>query len=77
MNPPIMREDAPGLEGPDYVTLVIEWDEDSDAATIVSTKQRSATLNRPAGTGRTIATVVGALAAVALATWGIRHLRAS
>ena len=76
MNSPYAHEDAPGLEGPDYVTLVIEWDEGSDAATLVSAQE-------PIGpsmghsTVRTIATVVGALAAIAFATWGIRHLRAS
>jgi hypothetical protein len=73
MNSPYAREDAPGLEGPDYVTLVIEWNEDSDAATLVSATEPS----RPSSMRRTIATVVGALAAIAFATWGIRHLRMS
>jgi hypothetical protein len=73
MYSPYAREEAPGLEGPDYVTLVIEWDEDSDAATFASTTEP----NRASNMRRTIATVVGALAAIALATWGIRHLRTS
>ena len=76
MNSPYAHEDAPGLDGPDYVTLVIEWDEDPDGATLMSAGE-------PAGpsvahaTGRKVATVVGALAAIVFATWGIRRLRAS
>jgi hypothetical protein len=73
MNSPYMHEEAPGLEGPDYVTLVIEWDQGSDAPTLVSTMEPS----RPSSVGRTIATLVGALAAIAFATWGMRHLRTS
>ncbi len=72
MSSPYAHEDAPGLEGPDYVTLVIEWNE-TDAATLVSATEPS----RPSNMRRTIATVVGALAAIAFATWGIRHLRTS
>ena len=73
MNSPSMHEDDPGLEGPDYVTLVIEWDEGVDAATFVSAEEP----DRAPSTGRTLATVVGALAAIALATWGMRRLRMS
>jgi hypothetical protein len=72
MNAPYMHEAAPGLEGPDYVTLVIEWDEDSDEAILESAEEPG-----PSNKGRTIATLVGALAAIAFATWGIRHLRPS
>jgi hypothetical protein len=75
MTSPYTHED-PGLEGPDYVTLVIEWDEGSDVATLVSAQDAlgSSTTRWKA---RTIATVVGALAALVFATWGIRRLRAS
>jgi hypothetical protein len=75
MNSPYAHED-PGLDGPDYVTLVIEWDEGSDAATLVSARDAldSSTTRM---TARVIATVVGALAALAFATWGIRRLRTS
>jgi hypothetical protein len=72
MNSPYTREEAPGLEGPDYVTLVIEWEEVSDAAILESAEEPG-----PPSKGRMIATVVGALAAIAFATWGIRHLRPS
>jgi hypothetical protein len=72
MNSPYTREEAPGLEGPDYVTLVIEWDEDPGAAALESAEEPG-----PSSKGRTIATLLGALAAIAFATWGLRHLRAS
>jgi hypothetical protein len=56
------------------VTLVIEWDDASEAATMVSAEEPG---RMPSSAGRTIAALVGALAAIAFATWGIRHLRAS
>jgi hypothetical protein len=68
-----LYEESPGLDGPDYVTLVIEWDEDADVPTMVSAKK----LQPPSETGRKIATVVGAAVAIALAMWGIRRLRAA
>ena len=73
MNSPTMHEDDPGLEGPDYVTLVIEWNDAPDVATLVSAEEPE----RAPSKGRTIATVLGALAAIAFAAWGIRHLRTS
>ena len=75
MYSPYVREENPGLEGPDYVTLVIEWDEDAEAVTLVSAQD--ALGSTTSSTVRKVAAVVGALAAIALATWGIRHLRAS
>lgn len=68
-----LYEETPGLDGPDYVTLVIEWDEAADEPTMVSSKQPAL----PSVRGRKIATMVGALVALALATWGIRRLRAA
>jgi hypothetical protein len=68
-----LYEETPGLDGPDYVTLVIEWDEGADEPTMVSSKQPALSSSR----GRKIATAVGALVALALATWGIRRLRAA
>ena len=76
MNSPYAHENDPGLEGPDYVTLVIEWDEGSDAATLVSAQEPTGP-SIAHSTARKVATVVGALAALAFATWGIRRLRAS
>lgn len=71
MNSPDIHDEDPGLDGPDYVALVIEWDEDAEETTIV--RDRS---HMPASSStRTIAGVVGALLALGLATWGLRRLR--
>jgi hypothetical protein len=74
MQPSYPSEQAPGLEGPDYVALVIEWnDEDEDAGALGSPSGST----YPRGTIRTIAAVVGALGALILAAWGIRRLRSA
>jgi hypothetical protein len=73
MNSPTMHEDDPGLDGPDYVTLVIEWNDTPDVATFAGAEEP----DRAPSRGRTIATVLGALAAIAFTAWGIRHLRTS
>jgi hypothetical protein len=67
-------EETPGLEGPDYLALIIEWD-DQDADTLADSEPVAST--RRTSTIRTIAAVVGALGAVVLAAWGIRRLRAA
>jgi hypothetical protein len=67
-------QEVPGLEGPDYVALVIEWNDD-DAATLITEEIGPAPERRT--TVRTIAAVVGALGALMLAAWGIRRLRAA
>jgi hypothetical protein len=75
MNPSYSPEDVPGLEGPDYVALVIEWGDDEEAVTTVSA--RALDPGSPSSVmKRKIATLVGALSAIALATWGLRRLRA-
>jgi len=63
-------DEDPGIDGPDYIALVIEWDED-EVTTVMDTARPVA----PAA--RTLATVVGALAALAFATWGIHRLHAA
>jgi len=68
------REDVPGLEGPDYVALVIEWNEDDDDAVTLVLPETEAEPTRTS-TVRTIAAVLGALGALALAAWGLRRLR--
>ena len=65
-------DEDPGIDGPDYVALVIEWDEDDEVTTVMD-----AVPNPIAPPARTIATVVGALAALAFATWGIHRLHAA
>lgn len=78
MNPSYVSEEVPGLEGtgeaPDYIALVIEWGgvSDDDAVTTVSARAP----DRGSMVTRKIATLVGALSAIALATWGLRRLRA-
>jgi hypothetical protein len=72
MNPSI-HEEVPGLAGPDYVTLVIEWN-DEEEITAVSAIAPAPTTSMTVG--RKIATVLGALVALTLATWGLRRLRA-
>ena len=66
------------LDGPEYVTVVLEWDDlawnDEDEPTRVrSRRPRASGLTK----GRTIATAVGALSALALATWGLARLRSA
>lgn len=74
MQPSFPSEQAPGLEGPDYVALVIEWnDEDEEPGALASHSEPT----YPRGTIRTIAAVVGALGALLLAAWGIRRLRSA
>jgi hypothetical protein len=67
-------EETPGIDGPDYLALIIEWD-DENADTLVGGEPVAST--RRTSTSRTIAAVVGALGAVLLAAWGIHRLRAA
>lgn len=67
-------EATPGIDGPDYLALIIEWN-DEDADTLVGCEPLAPT--RRTSTTRTIAAVVGALGALLLAAWGIRRLRAA
>ena len=74
MQPSYPSEEVPGLEGPDYLALVIEWnDEEDDPATLVTSPEPA----HPRSTIRTIAAIVGALSALILAAWGIRRLRSA
>jgi hypothetical protein len=69
-------EDDPGLEGPDYVALIIEWN-DEDAPDALASGALAREPTRLTSTTRTIAAVLGALGAVMLAVWGIHRLRAA
>ncbi len=71
---PSLSQDVPGLEGPDYVALVIEWNDDDAAATLVGSEVPEPSRAR---TTRTIVAVLGALGALLLAAWGLRRLRAA
>lgn len=73
-----LREDDAGLEGPDYVALVIEWNDAEEER--VTAPTGSEALSEPAprtSTTRTIAAVLSALGALLLAAWGLRRLRAA
>lgn len=72
MQPSYPSEQVPGLEGPDYVALVIEWNDEDDEDTAQIPGRAY-----PRSTIRTIAAVVGALGALILAAWGIRRLRSA
>jgi hypothetical protein len=78
-------DEDPGLDGPDYVALVIEWDQIADQ--IEGELQRDHE-QKSADTGvwamlqrgtrmRRLMAAAGALAAFALAAWGIHRLRAA
>jgi len=73
---PNLGEDVPGLEGPDYLALVIEWN-DEDAPDERVSGELAQEPTRRTSTIRTIAAVLGALGAVMLAAWGIRRLRSA
>jgi hypothetical protein len=73
---PNLSEDDPGLEGPDYVALIIEWN-DEDAPDALVSGELAQEPTRRTSTTRTIAAVLGALGAVMLAAWGIHRLRAA
>lgn len=70
---PWIPEENPALAGPDYVALVIEWDD--DAQTQVSAAPTATRF--PRALFQVAGTVLGALGAIALGAWGIHRLRAA
>lgn len=71
MQPSHTGEDVPGVDGPDYLAIVIEWNDDDP------TLVRPRPPNRGPAARHKLATALGVLGAIAVATWGIRHLRAA
>jgi hypothetical protein len=71
-------EEEPGLDGPDYVALVIEWDELAD--TIEDEITQKTVEPRPVR-GASLRWMVGAaialVGAIGVLTWGIHRLRAA
>lgn len=63
--------DAHELDAPDYIAVVIEWNDDDNVRTLVRQPAR----HRAPVLGRTLATALGALGAIALTTLGLRLLR--
>jgi hypothetical protein len=76
MQPSNSLDDVIALDGPDYVALVIEWNDEDDAVTLPN-REIVPEPARRISTPRTIAAVVGALGALVLAAWGLRRLRAA
>lgn len=71
------REAVPGLDGPDYVALVIEWnDAEEDRGAMRTSREIPSEPAPRVSTTRTIAAVLGALGALLVAAWGLRRLRA-
>lgn len=68
--------EAVGPTGPDYVTLVIEWDElpDAEDAAVEELTDRMLEGRRP---GRAIAAALVGLGALLLAGWGLHRLRSA
>ena len=64
-------EDNPAAIGPDYVALVIEWDDSGAVDDQVTTTQWRVGLPI-----RRVAAAVSALGALLFAAWGIHRLRA-
>ncbi|HEX7839593.1 MAG TPA: hypothetical protein VF469_19090 [Kofleriaceae bacterium] len=70
-------EDVPRLDGPDYVALVIEWNDAEKDQSVTPTGGETSSEPAPrVSTARTIAAVLGALGALFVAAWGLRRLRA-
>lgn len=62
--------DAPQETGPDYVALVIEWDDSEDDVTQVVERHVA-----PSPELKKVMIGAGALAALLLARWGVHRLR--
>ncbi len=69
---PWIPEENPSLNGPDYVALVIEWDDVADDDEITQRIDR-----KPTALLQVAGATLGAVGAIALAAWGIHRLRAA
>jgi len=68
-------DDDPGLDGPDYLALVIEWDQIADAIDDeISRASPPQLVDHPF---RMVVAAAGALAALGFAVWGIRRIHAA
>jgi len=82
--PSELFDEDPGIDGPDYVALVIEWPEDAAAAVSEVTDEvtRPTPMTRVRSLARTLAAhktaaVIGTTIAVALVAWGVHRHRAA
>ncbi len=65
-------EPASAIAGPDYVALVIEWADDSDVTREIARVPTRAVIPSLA---RIVAALAGAVGALVLARWSVRHFR--
>lgn len=65
--------DVQALDAPDYVAVVIEWNDDGEVRSLVSQRR----VPHGPRMSRTLATALGALGAIALTTIGLRLLRSA
>ena len=77
-------DEDPGIDGPDYVALVIEWPDDAAAQVSEVTDEvtRPTPMTRVRALARTLAAhktaaAFGAAMLVALAAWGVHRHRAA
>ena len=70
---PWIPEENPAIEGPDYVALVIEWEDPDSQVTQVTSPSRK--LHVPKALLQVAGTVAGAVGAIALTAWGLHKLR--
>jgi hypothetical protein len=71
-------EEDPGLEGPDYVALVIDWDHTADELEAEQVDDEEPTTEyRRRRRWPTVLGIAGALGLVAAAGWGFRRWRAA
>ena len=72
--------DEPGLAGPDYVALVIEWDQLADSienAIEQRTRPLPQAVPRPRVKPLRALIAIGMLGAITFAAWGVHRLRAA
>ncbi len=68
-------DEDPGIDGPDYVALVIEWDEIANTIEDEVTTERKAVPPARNPLRGIAAMALGALGVIAAAVWGVRRLR--
>ena len=69
-----MFDEDPGLEGPDYVALVIDWDMTADNLEDELADTQPIRKQEPWRTAAAVAAAAGALGVLVLAGWGVKRL---
>ena len=69
-------DETPGLDGPDYVALVIDWDELADTIEDEIARASSTAIEEPRFQPlRLIVAALGTLGVLGLAAWGVHRIR--